>query len=107
MVDDLILKMWFRRRFLGAERGASAHLYDRAVHGWQAPPFDVCRLQIYPKKRRRRSAAGNRRAEDGERDLKTLLDLSDDFAQTDSLREGGDGALDEIVSGRAGRIKEP
>ncbi len=106
-VDDLILKIWFRRRFLGGEQGASAHLYDRAVHGWQDPPFDVCRLQIYPKKRRRRSAAGNRRPEGGEQDLKALLDLSDDLAQTASLREGGDGALDEIASGRPGRIKEP
>ncbi len=104
-IDDLILKIWFRRRFLAAERGAPAHLYDRAVHCWQDPPFDIRRLRIYPKKRRRRSAAGNGRPIGGEQDKKTLLDFSDNLAETASVR--GDSAPDEIASERLGRNKEP
>ncbi len=46
-IDDLILKFWFRRRFLDAPEPA----YEQAVHGWQDPPFDIGRLQIYPAKR--------------------------------------------------------
>jgi hypothetical protein len=46
-IDDLTLKIWFRRRF----RRASAHAYDQAVHGWQDPPFDIKRLRTYPPKR--------------------------------------------------------
>jgi hypothetical protein len=46
-IDDLILKFWFRRRFLEAPELA----YEEAVHGWQDPPFDIGRLQIYPAKR--------------------------------------------------------
>ncbi len=52
-IDDLMLKIWFRRRFLAAGQGASAESYERAVHGWQDPPFDLKRLRIYPKKRSR------------------------------------------------------
>jgi hypothetical protein len=52
-IDDLSLKIWFRRRFLGGEHAASAHSYEGAVHGWQDPPFDTKRLRIYPKKRSR------------------------------------------------------
>ena len=52
-IDDLILKIWFRRRFLGGGPKASAHSYEQAVHGWQEPPFDVKGLRIYPKKRSR------------------------------------------------------
>jgi len=52
-IDDLILKLWFRRRFL-RNRRAPAHSYERAVHGWQDPPFDIGRLRFYPKKRSRR-----------------------------------------------------
>ena len=54
-IDDLILKIWFRRRFLRGNRRAPAHAYDQAVHGWQDPPFDVGRLRAYPKKRSRRA----------------------------------------------------
>ena len=46
-IDDLILKFWFRRRFLEAP----AQAYEQAVRGWQDPPFDLGRLQIYPAKR--------------------------------------------------------
>ncbi len=52
-IDDLILKIWFRRRFLGGEHGASAPSYEQAVHRWQDPSFDVKRLRIYPTKRSR------------------------------------------------------
>jgi hypothetical protein len=50
-IDDLILKIWFRRRFLGGARKTSAQSYERAVHGWQDPPFDIERLRTYPKAR--------------------------------------------------------
>ncbi len=53
-IDDLVLKIWFRRRFLAAgpeARAAGERDYDAAVHRWRAPPFDVRRLRIYPKKR--------------------------------------------------------
>ncbi|MGA9846818.1 MAG: hypothetical protein WBQ45_04165 [Roseiarcus sp.] len=46
-IDDLILKFWFRSRFLEAP----AQAYEQAVHGWQDPQFDLGRLQIYPAKR--------------------------------------------------------
>jgi hypothetical protein len=59
-IDDLALKMWFRRRFLGGEHGASATSYEQAVHGWQDPPFDVKRLIVYPKKRSRGSREPSR-----------------------------------------------
>ena len=51
LIDDLILKLWFRRRFLGRRRKAPAHSYAQAVHGWQDLPFDVERLRIDPAKR--------------------------------------------------------
>ena len=50
-IDDLILKLWFRRRFLGRRNKASAHSYEQAVHGWQDLPFDLERLRAYPAKR--------------------------------------------------------
>jgi hypothetical protein len=53
-MDDLVLKMWFRGRFLGGSPAQSEEAYDRAVHGWQDPPFDTRRLRAYPKKRARR-----------------------------------------------------
>ena len=53
-IDDLILKIWFRRRFLSGE--PAERDYDAAVHGWRKPPFDIHRLRVYPKKRSRRSA---------------------------------------------------
>ena len=56
-IDDLVLKLWFRRRFLSANPSASDDAYDRAVHGWQDKPFDVARLAVYPKKRARRAKA--------------------------------------------------
>ena len=56
-IDDLILKIWFRRRFLSGDPLATAHAYEHAVHGWQNPPFDLGRLKIYPKKRARQAEA--------------------------------------------------
>ena len=60
LIDDLILKIWFRRRILRGSRRAPARSYEQAVHGWQDPPFDVGRLKAYPKKRSRH--AGPRQA---------------------------------------------
>lgn len=54
-IDDLILKIWFRRRVLRGSR-PPARSYEQAVHGWQDPPFDVARLKAYPKKRLRACA---------------------------------------------------
>ncbi len=54
-IDDLNLKIWFRRRFLSGNRLATADSYEQAVHGWQEPPFDLERLRAYPKKRSRRA----------------------------------------------------
>ena len=54
-IDDLALKIWFRRRFLAGAGSRSEAAYERAVHGWQDPPFDVGRLRVYPKKRARRT----------------------------------------------------
>ncbi len=48
------LKLWFRRRLLGADDRPTERVYDEAVHGWDAPGFDARRLRIYPKKRARR-----------------------------------------------------
>jgi hypothetical protein len=50
-VDDLSLKIWFRRRFLRGARKGSAQSYEQAVHGWQDPPFDITRLRTYRAKR--------------------------------------------------------
>ena len=50
-IDDLILKLWFRRRFLSGRPHPLAHGYDEAVHGWQRPPFDLGRLSTFPGKR--------------------------------------------------------
>jgi hypothetical protein len=50
-IDDLVLKLWLRRRILGGKRSPTAHSYDEAVHGWQDPPFDIRRLKVYPAKR--------------------------------------------------------
>lgn len=55
-VDDLILKLWFRRRYLLALPAGEAPregAYDRAVHYWNPAPFDFHRLRVYPKKRAR------------------------------------------------------
>jgi len=53
-IDDLALKIWFRRRFLaGAGEHPPAQAYEQAVHGWQDPPFDVGRLRAYARKRSR------------------------------------------------------
>jgi hypothetical protein len=57
-IDDLVMKIWFRRRFLSTEPVAKAvaqRAYDEAVHGWNAAPFDIRRLRVYPKKRARRA----------------------------------------------------
>ena len=59
-IDELVMKIWFRRRFLLAGNdgeGVAEDAYRRAVHGWSAAPFDTRRLKIYPKKRRRRAPA--------------------------------------------------
>ena len=53
-IDDLMLKIWFRRRFLAGSGAHSDHAYEQAVHGWQDPPFDLARLRAYPKKRAHR-----------------------------------------------------
>ncbi len=56
-VDDLILKVWFRRRYLASLPAGEApreSAYDRAVHDWNPAPFDFHRLRVYPKKRTRR-----------------------------------------------------
>jgi len=50
-VDDLILKIWFRRRYLDGAPKTASKSYQQAVHGWQDPPFDVKRLRIYPARR--------------------------------------------------------
>ena len=64
-IDDLILKIWFRRRILRGSRRAPARSYEQAVHGWQDPPFDVGRLKAYAKKRlRARSHQNGRPAQD-------------------------------------------
>ena len=64
-IDDLILKIWFRRRLLEAKPAASPQSYERTVHGWRDPPFDIQRLQIYPARRRRdRGAVRGRNAGD-------------------------------------------
>ena len=54
-VDDLVMKIWLRRRLLVAQTPDDSD-YDEAVHGWRAP-FDLRRLRTYPKKRARRSPA--------------------------------------------------
>jgi hypothetical protein len=56
-IDDLILKLWFRRRFLSGRPQTPAHGYDEAVHGWQRPPFDLGRLKAFPEKRARNGKA--------------------------------------------------
>jgi len=50
-IDDLILKIWFRRRLLESAPHASAEAYEKAVYGWQDPPFDIRRLKTYREKR--------------------------------------------------------
>ncbi len=53
-IDDLVLKIWFRRRYLAAASGVAAERgYEDVVHGWSAAPFDLKRLRVYPKKRAR------------------------------------------------------
>jgi hypothetical protein len=44
-IDDLVHKLWFRRKFLSGERGPFAQTYEYAVHGWRAPSFDIERLR--------------------------------------------------------------
>jgi hypothetical protein len=56
-IDDLVLKIWFRRRFLSGDPLATAHAYEQAVHGWQKPPFDLGRLAAYPRKRAAKTGA--------------------------------------------------
>ncbi len=53
-IDDLILKIFFRRRFLAGDPGSSERSYQQSVHGWQDPHFEIKRLRIYPKKRAKR-----------------------------------------------------
>jgi hypothetical protein len=60
-IDDLILKIWFRRRLEGS-RAAAATVYEQTVHGWRDPPFDVGRLRVYPAKRSRALAPAERLA---------------------------------------------
>jgi hypothetical protein len=97
-IDDLILKIWFRRRFLRGNRRAPALSYEQAVHGWQNPPFDVGRLRIFPTKRSRRAGRprrpqpGERRTDERERVLE----------KPDALPVGAEGPAspaEETVSG--------
>ena len=60
-IDDLVLKIWFRRRFLGSGRRGSAAAYEQAVHGWQEPPFDLSRLSEYSPKYSMRSSSPQQR----------------------------------------------
>jgi hypothetical protein len=59
-IDDLIMKIWLRRRALAAEAAdgtaSPAPARDAAVHGWSPASFDVRRLRTYPKERARRLA---------------------------------------------------
>ena len=61
-IDDLVLKIWFRRRLLEGSPGAPEDAYDKAVHGWQDPPFDVGRLRTYREKRMKASRRSDRRS---------------------------------------------
>ena len=59
-IDDLVMKIWFRRRFLASEpAGAPSRegAYEDAVHRWSPTPFETRRLKTYPKKRARRAAS--------------------------------------------------
>ena len=56
-IDDLVMKLWFRRRLLAVDAAPEARAYDEAVHNWNAPGFDVRRLRTYPRKRARRAQA--------------------------------------------------
>ena len=64
-IDDLVMKIWFRRRFLAADPTPDERAYDEAVHGWSTPGFDVRRLRTYPKKRARRFRAHGAEAAPG------------------------------------------
>ncbi len=93
-IDDLILKIWFRRRLLGGKRPLSAQTYHKAVHGWQDPPFDLRRLRIYPEQRSqslgasqgRRPAQSNSAADDRRRDI-VGGSLSPDLGMAETLIE--------------------
>ena len=61
-IDDLVLKIWFRRRLLEGSPGAPEEAYDKVVHGWQDPPFDVGRLRTYREKRMKASRRSDRRS---------------------------------------------
>ncbi len=54
-IDDLVMKIWFRRRLLAADETHAERAYDEAVQGLRSVPFDVRRLRIYAKKRARRA----------------------------------------------------
>jgi hypothetical protein len=56
-IDDLILKLWLRRRFLSGRPQIPTDGYDEAVHSWQRPPFDLGRLKAFPEKRARNGKA--------------------------------------------------
>jgi len=64
-IDDLILKIWFRRRLLGGAPNASEEAYDKAVHGWQDPPFDMSRLRSYREKCAKAARRSDAKAGDG------------------------------------------
>ncbi len=52
--DDLLLKIWLRRRHFAA--GPDARGGDETLAGWAGAPFDLRRLRVYPRKRARRLA---------------------------------------------------
>ena len=93
-IDDLILKLWFRRRFLRGARRAQAQSYERAVHGWQEPPFDVGRLRAYPKKRAQRA----RRPRDGQ-PMQPPAQEGQDWAAADGERGPLVEQLDALPAG--------
>jgi hypothetical protein len=43
-IDDLIYKIWLRRKFFDEESGKPSHIYEQSVHDRQKPSFDIERL---------------------------------------------------------------
>ena len=81
-IDDLILKVWFRRRLLEGKRPPSAQAYQQAVHGWQDSPFDINRLKTYPARR----CPGSGRRKQEETEDRPILAAPERFTET-SVRQ--------------------
>jgi hypothetical protein len=108
-IDDLILKLWFRRRFLSGNPSAPDHAYLQAVHGWQDLPFDLARLTIYPMKRARRAKAlragrPNGRRPEGclPRDCGALALPPESAAASVGDRRFGGAGLSSLLAGEEG-----